>query len=141
LSDPITNILYAVGGAIGGGFITYIYRICWYKRTKFIDACNEFKAAFSDVIHWLNYDAIADSIRTPGKLKEFHERHKDAINKFGSFLSINKRRKFDIACESFYNKKDNHYYVGYSGLDTSPQKESREVVLENINKLFHFAKC
>jgi hypothetical protein len=140
MSNIITNILYAIGGAIFGGFVTYWSQIFWYKRTKFIDASVKFKDAFTECIHWLKYDAVSDSIRTPGKLKDFHNRHLDAINSFRSYLSINEQKRYNTVCEKFYNKKDNHYYAGYSGLDETPQKESREIVLNVIYELFAFAK-
>ena len=140
MSESIIGALIGVGGVIIGAYISYIYSLGVVRRTEFIKACVEFKIAFSDLVHWLKYDAIIDSIRTPGKLKETHKIHKDAINKFRIFLSDNKRQKFDISCEKFYNKKDNHYYFGYAGLDTSPQKESREIVLKNISELFDFAE-
>lgn len=51
------------------------------------------------------------------------------------------RTDFKIACDNFYNKKDNQYYIGYTNLDTSPErKESRELALNNINKLLEFAE-
>jgi len=143
MTDPITNILYAIGGAIFGGYITYRFRIGWYKRTKYIDACIKFKTVFANIIDWLKNDAFTDSVHTSGKLKELHERHKEAINNFRIFVPHKIKGKFDIACTRFYNKKedDTHNYTGYSGFDKSPEKESRKEALNRIDELLKFAKC
>jgi len=139
MSDPITNILYAVGGFIFGGFVTYEYRIWWYKRTKYIDACIEFRDAFSDFIHWLNHEAIKSSESVFGKLHmtEISKRQEEAIKKFRSHLKPTKQLEFDGACIKFYSEKNNHRYEGYANLD---RIESRKLALENINELLRFAK-
>lgn len=141
MSEAIVGALIGVGGTIIGAIISYLYALGLIKKTEFAKACAEFKIAFSDIIHWLNYDAVGDSIRTPGKLKDFHKRHIDAINRFKAILPKKRRNDFNIACENFYNKKENQYYLGYANLDTSPARiESREVALNNITKLLNFAK-
>lgn len=144
MSETIVGALIGVGGTIlgtiVGALIGYKYALWLVKETEFIKACAEFKIAFSDIIHWLNYDAVGDSIRTPGKLKEFHKRHIDAIHRFNAVFPEKKRNDFNISCEKFYNKKDNQYYLGYANLDSTPQREeSRKLALDNINDLLHFS--
>lgn len=145
MSENIIGVLIGVGGTILGtiigALVGYKYALGLVKETEFIKACAEFKIAFSDIIHWLNYDAVGDSIRTPGKLKGFHKKHIDAIHRFKAAVPKKKRNDFNIACEKFYNKKDNLYYLGYANLDTSPQREeSRKLALDNIHDLLQFAE-
>ena len=145
MPEYVIGALIGVGGTLlgilFGSIISYKYSIDLIKKSEFIKACAEFNIAFSDIIHWLKYDAVGDSIHTPAKLKEFHKRHTDAIHRFKAILPEKRRNDFNIACENFYNKKDNHYYSGYGNLDTSPErKESRELALKNINELLEFAK-
>ena len=145
MPEHIVVALIGIGGVllgtIIGAFISYRYALGVVKKTEFLKASTEFKIAFSDFIHWLDYDAIDSSIRTRGKLSEFHKRHNDAINRFRIVLSKSKRSEFDIACKKFYSKKDKDYYYGYANLDNSPQREeSKKFVLDNIYELLRFAE-
>jgi len=145
MPEYVIGALIGVGGTLlgilFGSIISYKYSVDLIKRTEFIKACAEFKIAFSEIVFWLNYEAVSDSIRTPGKLKDSHKRHFEAINRFNAIMPEKSRTDFKIACDNFYNKKDNQYYIGYTNLDTSPErKESRELALNNINKLLEFAE-
>lgn len=137
----IINGIFTLAGAAIGAYITYRCSLGLLRRAEYIKACAEFEIAFFEIIHWLKYEAVNDSIRVPGKLKDLHQRHLKAIANFRAFIRGKQRRGFDLACERFYNRQNDKYYLGDANLDTSSLKEeSIGLVLNNIYGLLHFTE-
>ena len=115
MSDPVNNILYAVGGFIIGGFITYIYRIFWYKRTKFIDAGITFRNAFIDILIFLeesDKSSVTEKVLNKTIFSHFIERnikiHERAYFNFFPYLGIINKRRIRIIWEDYANPKKNN---------------------------------
>ena len=147
MPEYVIGALIGVGGtvlgAIIGAVISYNYSFGLVKKTKFVEACVEFKLAFSEIIQWFNEKAINSSERTYGKLhqSDIARRHEDAISRFRIYLGSAEQIEFDKACINFYNEKNNHRYEGYVIHDISNPKEAeKNLALKNINELLSFAE-
>lgn len=116
MSSAMINALYAIGGFIVGGYVSFRYKVWLYKRTKFIDACIEFKAAFTEMLLFIDIKndpkPISEMINAQERIYAFIVRdipiEERAYIKFCGFLKKRKRKKFEKVWEEYTNPGNNN---------------------------------
>lgn len=155
MSNIITNIVWGISGFIIGGFLTYKFRVLWYKRTKFIDACIEFNKTFlksriyfsetnnkGSIVEEIAYGtpSISDFIESQITIQE------EAYFSLLHYFRGRKRKRFEKAWQNYahpnndspFKKALNRFSV--YRVKRSEQNEVRKLVKNKIDKLLNFTK-